>query len=311
MKVLLKLLKYIVTILVMVIGLFVANILADIDADNNATSQNTTVKVVEQTVKKWKEGRIDFLKEGGIRSLRKQKKVIVGIMIVIFIIIFLVCSYIIIKDLLYYKKADSKNDKLIEAVIKKEESKENETIIIDWKTLKDKNQDIIGWIKIDDTKIDYPILQDKNLYYMNHTYERKYNKNGSIFTKTSNPFENEETIIYGHNMKNKIMLAGIENFMKEEFFYSHPSFMIYTKDCNYRANIFSIYSIAVDEESENIKELTFEDKIEYYKRQSKFQVEDVEKQKNILKLSTCSYINNKKTPTEQRYFLVSFLEKVE
>lgn len=146
---------------------------------------------------------------------------------------------------------------------------------------------------------------------MNHTYDGKYNRNGSIFTKNSNPFEEFETTLYGHNMRNNIMFSEIEKYMKEDFFYAHPTFTIYTKNTTYQAKVFSIYSIGVDEENKNIKTLDNDAKIQYYKNQSKYKVEVEEEQKNILKLSTCSYVNSKTTPTDQRYFLVSYLNKIE
>ena len=105
------------------------------------------------------------------------------------------------------------------------------------------------------------------------------------------------------------MFSEIENFMNHEFFKNHQTFKIYTKSSNYDAKIFSIYSIGVNEENKNIQNLSFEECIEYYKKQSKFKVENQEIPENIIKLSTCSYLNNKETPTEQRYYLVASLIK--
>ena len=63
--------------------------------------------------------------------------------------------------------------------------------------------------------------------------------------------------------------------------------------------------------SNNIKELDFEDEIEYYKKASKYKVNNMENIKKIIKLSTCSYLNNHTTPTNQRYYIIAMLEKVE
>ena len=230
-------------------------------------------------------------------------------MIVIFILIFLLCFYILVKNFLDFEEAKIETEKLIEQVIEISEKKEDEKIIIDWEELDLINKDIIGWIKISDTKIDYPIMGDKDLYYLNHTYDKKYNKNGSIFTNTINPFQAKETIIYGHNNQNGIMFSEIENFMNKEFFNNHQTFKIYTKSANYDAKIFSIYSIGVNQETNNIKDLNFNECIEYYKTQSKFKVENQDTPQNIIKISTCSYLNNKEQPTNQRYYLVAYLTK--
>lgn len=239
--------------------------------------------------------------------MKKLKKIAILCMILLFIFIFTICSYILIKNLLDYKEVESKTEKLKEVVIEPNENQDKDDVAIDWEKIKNINPDIIGWIKIEDTNIDYPIMQDKDLYYMNHTYERKYNINGSIFTKVNNPFESKITTVYGHNNKNGLMFAGIEKFMNEEFFLNHNTFKIYTESKIYDAKIFSIYSIGVKEESTNIKNLGFEESIEYYKKQSEFKANDINTPEKIVKLSTCSYLNNKVTPTNQRYFLVASL----
>ena len=237
------------------------------------------------------------------------KKIVILLMIAIFIGIFITCSFILIKNFLEYHEENEINEKLIEETINipTENNEENKNVAIDWEKLESINSDIIGWIKIDDTNINYPIMQDTDLYYMSHTYEKKYNRNGSIFTKTSNPFKAEETILYGHNNKNGIMFANIDKFMNEDFFNNHRTFKIYTKNAEYDANIFSIYSIEVNQESDNLENLEFSECIEYYKNQSRFKQELEEIPKNIVKLSTCSYLNNKARPTNQRYYLTASL----
>lgn len=240
----------------------------------------------------------------------KIRKIAILVMIIIFTVIFLVSSYILIKIFLDFKEVEKETKKLKEDIIKVSiEKQDNRELIIDWEKLENINKDLVGWLKINDTKIDYPIVQDTNLYYVNHTFDKTYNINGSIFTKTNKPFEVKETIVYGHNNKNNLMFSEIENFMNQEFFNNHQIFKIYTKSANYDAKIFSIYSIGINEENKNIQNLSFEELIEYYKKQSKFKVEQQESPDNIIKLSTCSYLNNKETPTEQRYYLVASLIK--
>ena len=174
------------------------------------------------------------------------------------------------------------------------------------------NQDVIGWIEIENTNINYPILKDNDsLYYLKHTFEKKYNRNGSIFTLDNNPFQNEETIIYGHNMRNGLMFSDLSNYMNEKFWEEHKTVHIYTEKENYEATIFSVYSIGVNVEENNIKDLDFDERIEYYKKTSKYAIKNITESKKIVKLYTCSYINNRAIPTDQRYFIIAFLEKVE
>ena len=98
--------------------------------------------------------------------------------------------------------------------------------------------------------------------------------------------------------------------MEKDFLKEHPDFEIYTRNQNYKATIFSCYSIGVNKEENNIKSLNFEEEIEYYKNASKHYIENIGEIKKIVKLSTCSYLNNHTVPTDQRYYIIAKLEKV-
>ena len=69
-------------------------------------------------------------------------------------------------------------------------------------------------------------------------------------------------------------------------------------------------SILVNDEENNTKNLDFNKRIDYYKKKSKFAIKDVSEIEKIIKLSTCSYLNNHSTPTNQRYFIIAKLEKI-
>lgn len=235
----------------------------------------------------------------------KCKNVSIILLIFILTIVFCISCYILLKDFKEYKESDKSTEKLIEETIEiKEETQERS---IDWEYLKSINKDIIAWIEIENTKIDYPILKDKDVYYLKHTFDKKYNSNGSIFTTNSYPFEDKETIVYGHNMKNGSMFSDLGKYLNKDFLNSHFNFKIYTPTCNYEARIFSVYSIGVETESNNIKSLNFEDRIEYYKKASEYNIETDSNIKKIVKLSTCSYLNATTTLTDQRYYIVANL----
>lgn len=220
--------------------------------------------------------------------------------------IIVISSYFLIKDILEYQKINNSNIKLIKQVITKEKKD------IDWQKLEEINKDIIGWIKIENTNINYPILKDsENLKYLKHSFNGKYNSNGAIFTLNNNAFQDNETIIHGHNMKNGIMFSELSKYIEKEFFYEHSTFDIYTKNQNYKATIFSYYSIGINIEENNIKPLDFKEKIEYYKNSSIYSTENIGEIEKIVKLSTCSYLNNHTTPTNQRYYIIAKLEEVD
>ena len=141
---------------------------------------------------------------------------ITKIAIIVFMIILVISLYLFIRDFVEYKESNDAIIELSENVII--EKSDEEKMVIDWKKLESINKDIIGWIKIDNTKINYPILKDDDtLKYLKHSYDGKYNNNGSIFTLNSNPFNDNVTIIYGHNMKSGIMFSELAKYMNEEF----------------------------------------------------------------------------------------------
>ena len=228
--------------------------------------------------------------------------------LIIFFIIFFFFIFIlsIIKILNEYSEYQEINED-IEVLKRNVNIEDDENSIINWEELKKKNPDIVGWIKIDGTKIDYPILKDENTFYLNHSYNKTYNANGSIFILDNNLCESNETVIYGHNRLNGIMFSELSKYLDKDFFDKHLEFFIYTPEKTYKARVFSAYSTNVFSEKENLNLLNFNAQIDYYKSKSKFKVEtgNVEK---IVKLSTCSYLNNRKRVTEERYYIIASIE---
>ena len=85
------------------------------------------------------------------------------------------------KDFIQYQENNKITEELIDDAI--EIDSKTEEPLIDWNYLKSVNDDIVGWIEIENTKINYPILKDnENLYYLKHTYNRKFN-NKKLYQK--------------------------------------------------------------------------------------------------------------------------------
>ena len=212
------------------------------------------------------------------------------------------------------KKANTNLVKIITNDVKEDYKTQNENqknikSKINWNTLNSINKDIVGWIEIPDTNINYPILKDENLYYLNHNFERKNNKNGSIFIRNQDLSKDMEIEIYGHNMKNGTMFANLSKFMNEDFFEKNSKIYIYTKETMFEGNIFAVYTKNVNEESESIKGLNLYEKLEYYKMQSVNSRNIEESTHKIIKLVTCSYINAKTSPTDKRYYVIAQMNR--
>lgn len=98
-------------------------------------------------------------------------------------------------------------------------------ILDEYITLYNNNRSLIGWIKIADTLIDYPVMQSTNNdYYLNHNFNQQQDNNGSIFIDSDCSIwpRSQNIILYGHNMKSGKMFGDLKKFKDEAFYEEHP-----------------------------------------------------------------------------------------
>lgn len=118
---------------------------------------------------------------------------------------------------------------------------------INLSALKQENEDVVGWITIPDTNISYPLTQgDDNNYYLNHTWKRSWNSSGAIFIdyRSSDAFNDFNTIIYGHRMRNETMFGPLKHYDNEDYLTTHPSVYIVNENSVCRYDIFAAYETA-------------------------------------------------------------------
>lgn len=112
----------------------------------------------------------------------------------------------------------------VKATVTLDGDKKAPDILEQYKTLYNKNKSLIGWIKIADTNIDYPVMQtSNNEYYLTHNYEQKEERNGSIFLDAECDVIDRSTnlIVYGHNMKSGKMFGDLADYSSESFYKKH------------------------------------------------------------------------------------------
>lgn len=105
------------------------------------------------------------------------------------------------------------------------------TYDVDLAAVKAQNADTVGWIILPDSKINYPIVKSKdNTEYLTTTFEGQTANSGAIFMDMycENDFSNDNTVIYGHNMKNGSMFRALNNMTDKEYFWRHHIFCIDT-----------------------------------------------------------------------------------
>lgn len=99
-------------------------------------------------------------------------------------------------------------------------------VLEEYQTLYNKNKSLIGWLKIDDTNIDYPVMQTvNNEYYLDHNYDQEYDKNGSLFLDKDCDVVHRNTnlIIYGHHMKSGKMFGNLNLYSSEDYCREHST----------------------------------------------------------------------------------------
>ena len=153
------------------------------------------------------------------------------------------------------KVSDIKPIELEEAEERKElKSNENREdfpeMEVDFKALREKNPDTVGWLYVGSCGISYPILQgEDNDYYMNHTFEGTVNSSGAIIMdyRDDKYLKDWNTFIYGHNMKNGSMFGSLKKLLNDETLYdSDPYIYVYLPGYIYRYTIFSYYKDKTD-----------------------------------------------------------------
>ena len=100
-------------------------------------------------------------------------------------------------------------------------------VLEDYKTLLNMNKDLIGWLKIADINIDYPVMQtNDNSYYLDHNFDKKYDKNGCLFLDYQCDVinRNMNLIVYGHNMQSGKMFGSLSKYSSEDYYKEHPKF---------------------------------------------------------------------------------------
>lgn len=170
-------------------------------------------------------------------------------------------------------------------------------------TLQEINKDTVGWLTVNNTRIDYPVVQAKdNDYYLKRDYYQNKNRHGWIFMDyRNNPDElNENTIIYGHNLANQTMF-GTLRYALNSYWYKKSANQIITFNTpneNMKFQIFSIYTIPTTNDYLDITFPTtdaYQTYIDLVKGRSIYDFNiEVTTDDKILTLSTCANGNDKR-----------------
>ena len=167
--------------------------------------------------------------------------------------------------------------------------------VVDFDALREINPDIVGWIYIEDTNINYPIAQGPdNSYYLSHMYNKQWDGYGCIFMDylNSSDFSDPNSVIYGHHMQNGSMFQNLAGYKEQEYYETHKTAYLLTPEKNYQIILFAGYvaSLKDDAWKMDFSEEEFEPWYMKAIGRSCFDSGIVPTpQSKIITLSTCSY----------------------
>ena len=160
-----------------------------------------------------------------------------------------------------YYSVDGRGSQTGEAA---EEAEWYERIGVNLSGLKKENKDVVGWIYLEGTDISYPVLYSgDNDYYLRRSMDKKYATAGSIFIEGLNKpdFEDNRTIIYGHNMNDETMFGKLKYLLDKDFYKEHSFIQIFVDNKVYRYQIFSCF--IVDQYALEYYQIPYADPAEY------------------------------------------------
>ena len=187
----------------------------------------------------------------------KRLKPIHKIIIFFLLIILILSIRYIVKHLGAQEELKEESDLLNTIDIEKSDVPEEITErMLQVKELQKENTDIVGWIEVEGTNINYPVLQgDDNSYYMNHNYKKEENTYGSIFLDKDYDWSipSSNLLMYGHNLQDGSLFHDILNYKDQSYYEEHPIIRFTTdeEDCEYEI-IAAFYSRVYYKSEKNV-----------------------------------------------------------
>ncbi len=175
-------------------------------------------------------------------------------------------------------------------------------ILKKYKNLYMQNGDMTGWLSVEGTKIDYPVMQcEDDEYYLHHDFEKEDSKYGCLYVRERADLENGTNfVVYGHNMKDGSMFGELDLYLEEEFYKEHSNISFHTLYEEYTYEILAVFRSRIYGEKEDAfkyyqfyEAKTKEEFDDFYENVKELSLYDTgveaEFGDTFLTLSTCAY----------------------
>ena len=227
--------------------------------------------------------------------MKKSKKKPNLIIYIIMAICLCMACISIYKIMNWYNDINRNNE--IKENINKQIIEKDDKYEIDFDQLKKENEDIVAYLKVNGTNIDYVVVQgNDNDYYLHHNLKKEYSIAGWIFATYQNKLDDTDKniVVFGHNMRDGSMFGSMKNILKENWYNNEENLKVtfITEKGSYTYQVFSVYQIKVEDyyiKTSFSSDEEFKTFINTIKNRSvkDFKTEVTEKD-SILTLSTCS-----------------------
>lgn len=231
-----------------------------------------------------------------------MNKIVRVILLVLLVTIFVTSSIYLYKELNEEKVQEDIFEEL--SNITEDTQEQEETNKVDVIKLHEENSDFVGWLKIEDTNINYPIMQteiERKDYYLKRNFYKEYSSLGTPYiAEYCNILDSDNVIIYGHHITNNKMFGELENYKNKEFYENHKiiNFNTIYGEINYE--IISVFKTIVYEENtfkyyDFVKANSKEEYDSFINKCEELSLYETEKtaryEDKLLTLSTCEYSN--------------------
>jgi sortase B len=194
---------------------------------------------------------------------KKRSNLLSNLLIVVGLALLVVAGVIWYNNMNNYRQIDEKNERVAEYAKLSDDGSQPPSV--DWEALKAMNPDIVGWLQVPGTIVNYPVFKAAdNEYYLYRAPDRSPNDGGSIFLDYQNTapgIVEQQTIVFGHHMKNGVMFKQVADFNNQAFFDAVPTVWYCTPQATYRCAPLCLYYAEPDDQT--VRRFSFETNEDY------------------------------------------------
>lgn len=218
----------------------------------------------------------------------KSKKIISTTVLILLVFVFIFSATQVVRIKSNYKESQEAY-----AEIKDDANKIKGNV--NFNKLKKQNKDVCAWVKLNGTNIDYPIVKGKDYdTYLHTKFDGTYGAGGTLFTDyKTKPFKSNQTIVYGHHMKDGSMFNNLKYFTDQSWAKKHNTFIVTTPKFRYKAKVVAFLNVKAS--SEFYKCVFFNTKqdkerlVKVLIRDSKYLLDEPNENDKYITFSTCAY----------------------